>query len=251
MGVINMKNIVIVILILLCSISVSNAQTQSIISIDEINMEKDSTGVVPIEIEVMDESGLGAATIELSYDPEVIQILKFSYSDFDSLTYNINSKIGLVNIVTYQAGLNGIGPGTITFGKVELKAIGAKGSKSLLSIDIITLKNNTGFSIPYNIVDGSVNINGDFQSGEITHSGIITDSNSSDVPPNWGEVIAETATEPPEFVTNNTDQTTDSKKSEDVQENETKSTPAFSFLLSTFFILFLTIVLKRRYQGDM
>jgi len=233
-----MKNIVIVILIVLCSISVTNAQTQSTISIDEINMEKDSTGVVPIEIEVMDESGLGAATIELSYDPEVIQILKFSYSDFDSLTYNIDSELGLVNIVTYQTGLNGIGPGTITIGKVELKAIGAKGSKSPLSIDIITFKNNTGVSIPYNVADGS-------------HSGMITDSNSSDVPPNWGEVIADTATEPPEFVTNNIDQTTDSNKSEDVQENETKSTPAFSFLLSTFFILLLTIVLKRRYQGDM
>ena len=246
-----MKNIVIIILIVLCSISVSNAQTQSIISIDEINMEKDSTGVVPIEIEVMDESGLGAATIELSYDPEVIQILKFSYSEFDSLTYNIDSKIGIVNIVTYQTGLNGIGPGTITFGKVELKAIGERGSKSPLSIDIITLKNNTGVSIPYNVVDGSVSINEDFQSGDITHSEIVTDSNSSDVPSNWGEVIAETAIKPPEFVTNNTDQTTDSKKPEDIQEDETKSTPAFSFLLSTFFILLLSIMLKRRYQGEM
>lgn len=246
-----MKNIVIVILIVLCSISVSNAQTQSIISINEINMDEDSTGVVPIEIEVMDASGLGAATIELSYDPEVIQILKFSYSDFDSLTYNIDSEIGLVNIVTYQTGLNGIGPGTITFGEVELKANGAKGSKSPLSIDIITFKNNTGVSIPYNVADGSVNINGVFQSGDITHSGIITVSNSSDVPPNWGEVIAETATEPPKFVTNSTDQTMDSIKPADVQEDMTKSTPGFSFLLSTFFILMLTIVLKRRYQGEM
>ena len=246
-----MKKIVIVILIVLCSISVSNAQTQSIISIDEINMEKESTGVIPIDIEVLDESGLGAATIELSYDPEVIQILKFSYSDFDSLTYNIDCKIGLVNIVTYQTGLNGIGPGTITFGEVELKAIGVKGSKSPLSIDIITFKNNTGVSIPCNVIDGSVSINGDFQSGDITHSKIVTDSNSFDVPPNWGEVIAETATEPPEFVTNNTDQTMDSIKPADVQEDITKSTPGFSFLLSTFFILLLTIVLKRRYQGDM
>ena len=249
-----MKNILIVLLIVLFSISISSAQSESTISIDEIDLDKDSTGVVPIKIEVMDDSGLGATTIELSYDPEVIQILKFSCSDFDSLTYNIDPKIGLVNIVAYQTGLNGIGPGSITFVKVELKAVAAKGSKSPLSIDVITLRNNTGVSIPYNIVDGSVNINGDFQSEDITQSEIVTGSNSDDVPSNWGEVIAQTATEPPEFVTNNSNNsnpTMDIKKPADVEEDETNSTPAFSFLLSTLIILLLTIVLKRRYQGDM
>src|SRR5665648_907281 len=157
-----MNKLYLIALIALISVITASAQSQSIISIDNITMDKGSIASVQIKIDVNDEAGLAATTLSMTFDPNTIQILGVSNTDFDSFTSNIDNEAGLVTIVTFQTGSKGIGPGLVKYADVELKAIGTEGSGSPLSLNVITLKNNEGKAVSYTINNGQVNINGDY-----------------------------------------------------------------------------------------
>ena len=110
---------------------------------------------VPILIDVTDPDGLGAATITLYYDSNVVEITAVSDWVFDNASSNIQNSSGYTRIVAYQESINGVGPGTIQFANVTLHSIGALGESSVLGLDVITLKNNSGQPVPYTVSNGT------------------------------------------------------------------------------------------------
>ena len=142
------------------SILTASAQTPSVVSIGDFTLDKDATITAPIYIQVNDASGLGSATIELKYNPGVIKVLQVTNGEFDSMTPNIDNNAGSVRLVTYQTGAAGVGPGSIKFADIELQAIGAAGSESLLELEVVTIRNNTGSLVIFSIDEGTVKIKG-------------------------------------------------------------------------------------------
>jgi hypothetical protein len=224
---------------------------ESIITIENLSMDKDSVTFTHIMIEVNDDSGLGAATLNLSYNPEIIQILHINNENFDSIIYNIDNNAGFTNIVTYQTGQNGVGPGLIKFADIELIAIGEKGSETPLFLEIVTLKNNTGISIPYKVINGKVSIKIDKQEESIKNSDtnpqmtidiqnnetkIQSDENQSNQN-NLNEEILES----PKLITNQPDET---------QKSKVDSTPGFSSFFSILSFLLLVGLFKLNIFGS-
>ena len=256
-----MNKLCIIALLVFCSVIISSAESQSIVSVDNLVMTEDSIAIAHIKIETNGESGLGATTLGLSFDPNIVQILDVSNSDFDSLTYNIDNEVGLVNIVTYQTGSTGVSPGIVNYADVELKAIGTEGSDSTLSLDVVTLKNNDGIAISHTINSGQVSINRDYSGddgGSNLGEGLQAKAGAevAGTPdPAVNQASENGTTEVDKLIdvvgdsaeTNVMDET--SFKTE--EPDGVKSTPAFSFLLSILSILLLTIVLKQKNQGEL
>ncbi|MBA7532524.1 hypothetical protein ES705_24750 [subsurface metagenome] len=136
---------------------------QTELSIEDVSVASGETGITSIMINVTDPSGLGAATINLTYDPSVCVVTNVvkGPSSFDSLTstHLYTNTSGYVRMVAYQSeSLTGVGPGLIKFADVTFKAVG--GDSSTLNLIIETLKNNTGKPVPYTVTTGTVTITG-------------------------------------------------------------------------------------------
>lgn len=153
------NEIFLLIFTLVFSFPVSGAQVQSIVYQDDLILDKGSTAITHLNIEVNEYSGLSAATLTIFFNPNIGQLLKVTEGDFDSYTYNINNELGFVRIVSFQIGAAGVGPGLIRFVDIEFEGIGSEGSIGVLSIEVEDLINNTGTSIPYQINNGTLRIN--------------------------------------------------------------------------------------------
>ncbi|TFH39847.1 MAG: hypothetical protein E4G94_10545, partial [ANME-2 cluster archaeon] len=151
----------IIILLLFSLISISSAEVQSTVSIDNLAIDKESIAITHIKIEANDASGLSAATIKVSFNPNIVQLLNIENGDFDAYIHNINNELGYVIMVAYQMSFDGVQPGSIQFADLELKAVGVEGSESALSIEVDSITNNTGILVPYQIKNGIFRINGE------------------------------------------------------------------------------------------
>ena len=127
--------------------------------INNIDIDPGDQVTVPILINVTDPTGLGATTIEFIYNSSVVEVIDVNDSDFESLTSYIQNSIGQTNIVVHQSSDSGIGPGIIQFANVTLKSIGNAGDSSLLELNVITLRNNTGHKLIYDVENGTFSIN--------------------------------------------------------------------------------------------
>ena len=258
-----MNKLYLIALIVLFSVTISSAQSQSIVSIDNIAMDKDGITTAHIKINSNDVAGLAATTLVMTFDPNVVQVLGVSNTDFDSITYNVDNEAGLVNIVTYQTGSNGVSPGLVNYADVELEAIGTEGSDSTLSLDVITLKNNEGMAVSHTINSGQVSINGDssgddgggdFYEGSQAKTGAgIAVVDTTDTTVNQASENGTTEIDKQIEVVDNSVETkgTDETSFKTEEPGSVNSTPAFSFLLSIFSILLLTIALKQKNQGEL
>ena len=97
---------------------------ENIITIENRSMDKDSVNFMNIMVEVNNDSGLGAAIFNSSYDSEVIQILHSNNENFNAITYNIDNNVSFTNVVAYQTGSNEVGPGLIKFANTTIKSTG-------------------------------------------------------------------------------------------------------------------------------
>ncbi|MCK4676567.1 MAG: putative Ig domain-containing protein [Bacteroidales bacterium] len=131
---------------------------------------------ISIWINVTEPSGLGAATVNLTVDPQVLSLISVNGSDFDSNTSYIDNDNGTVRIVAYQTGGTGVGPGIIRLANVTVQTIGNYSDTSPMDLEVETFKNNTGVGIPYYVTDGTFLIvsDGDFSGDGTTDSWDIT-----------------------------------------------------------------------------
>ena len=146
--------------------------TLTSITISDYEVEAGGNITVPISIEVADSTGLGAASINLNFNASVVNVIAADSSDFDSFTPNINNSTGEVWMVAYQTGATGVGPGTIKFANITLQAMGNRTEISPLNLEVVTLKNNTGISVPYQVLNGTfeIGLSGDFSGDDVVDS---------------------------------------------------------------------------------
>ncbi|MCK4676569.1 MAG: hypothetical protein KAT48_00430, partial [Bacteroidales bacterium] len=66
----------------------------------------------------------------------------------------------------------GVGPGTIKFANITLQAMGNRTEISPLNLEVVTLKNNTGISVPYQVLNGTfeIGLSGDFSGDDVVDS---------------------------------------------------------------------------------
>ncbi|GAI77726.1 unnamed protein product, partial [marine sediment metagenome] len=121
---------------------VARAPTGTIVSITNATLPTGSTGSVVLSISGATEP-VSCTTIDVSYDPAVVEVTDASGSDFNSLVSNIeNDHTRLVAFVTSETGLTG----TIKVADITLRRLGGESS---LTLDVITLKGDDGNSIPF------------------------------------------------------------------------------------------------------
>ena len=122
------------------------------VTIENIYVCAGETATSSIMIKNVSSPGVSAVTINLTYDPSVLNISAVGNSSFDATVFNINNSF--VKIVAFQTGERGI-VGDVCVADIKFKAVGKAGDFSTLNIDVITLKDNNGASIPYSVRNGS------------------------------------------------------------------------------------------------
>jgi hypothetical protein len=133
------------------------------ISIGDVIAAPGAAETTSIMINVTDPSGLGAATINLTYDPSVCVVTNVvkGPSSFDSLTSSHT-----------------------------LKAVGDPDDSSTLNLNVEVLRNNTGKLISYVVNNGTFTIQADNEPPIVTNPSadplIIPDDTDNE--PRWGEL---------------------------------------------------------------
>jgi len=122
------------------------------VTIENIYVCAGETATSSIMIKNVSSPGVSAVTINLTYDPSVLNISAVGNSSFDATVFNINNSF--VKIVAFQTGESGI-VGDVSVADIKFKAVGKAGDFSTLNISVITLKDNNGASIPYSVRNGS------------------------------------------------------------------------------------------------
>jgi len=120
---------IILLLMLILTLSfIVNSQTSVIISMDDIQITKDNENWNALKIS--DVENLGSFSINLSWNPNVIDIIEINSNDFSLFSY-INNDNGFANLTGYTIqGLNG----SFELLDILFKAIGIAGSSSSLKI---------------------------------------------------------------------------------------------------------------------
>lgn len=123
-----------------------------------------------------DTSGLSGATIHLTFNASVVNVIFVANSDFDMLVPNVNNSLGIATLVAAQTGSAGTSQGVIKFADVTLMAVGATSKSSPLNLEIVAIKNNDGINTPSQLSNGTfvIGINGDFSGDSTTDAWDIT-----------------------------------------------------------------------------
>lgn len=239
-------NKLIMIFLVFLFIPISNAEVISIVSMNDLAIDKESIGNAHINIEANDESGLSSGIIKVSFNPDIVQLLKVNDGDFDAYTYNINNELGYVIIVAYQTGIDGVQPGLIQFADLEFKAVGVEGSESALSIEVDSITNNTGILIPNQINNGVFSINGEAPKENIIDSAQ-SNQNNFEVNIDRNEdnsVIEENL--PDNVATSKISSSISGNNSDGIDKEKTEFIPGFSAL----FLLIVISMLKKLVRVD-
>jgi len=100
---------------------------------------------------------LGAATIDLTFDPRVVEVLAVKKGAFDTLTVNLNyahfgSDTQIARFVAHQQDAAGVdATGGVVVAEVKLIAVGSTMDESPLTLELVTLKDNKGDTIPFTL----------------------------------------------------------------------------------------------------
>lgn len=158
-----MYGVMIAILALISMVPVTASAQVTTVSIGEISASYCDTTTIPIMINVSSVDaldGLSAATINLTYDPGVCVVADAKNSAFDSFISNHShtNSSGYVKMIAYQTGATGVGSGLVKFADITLHAVGGDEDSSRLNLAVEILKNDTGATVLYTIINGNFKI---------------------------------------------------------------------------------------------
>lgn len=148
-----------VMLFLFPILRLTSASLPAEVSIGNVSSKQNESVAAEMMIKDVEESGVSAATINLTYNSSVINAVSVNNSDFDSIEVNINNSFGFTKIIAYQTGAAGL-IGNVKLAEIGFKAVGKEGEVSPLTIEVITLKDNVGISIQHEVKNGSFAIKG-------------------------------------------------------------------------------------------
>lgn len=136
------------------NLSLTSASPTTEVSIANVSAKPNESVAAEIMIHDVEAPGLSAAMINLTYNSSVVRVISVNSGDFDSTVCTINNSLGFTKIVAYQTGAEGL-IGNATFAEIEFKAVGKEGEVSSLNMAVMTLTDNIGISIPYEVKNGS------------------------------------------------------------------------------------------------
>ena len=138
-------------------VTVTSATTY--VSIGSANVTLDSHVTLPIMITNVSDKGVSAATINLTYNPGVVNVIVVENSSFDFITPNIQNSSGYTLIIAFVLGVEGL-TGDVKLADIEFKAIGEEGDVSPLNLEVIELS-KMGVPIAHAVKNGSFTILGE------------------------------------------------------------------------------------------
>ncbi len=147
----------------------------SILQTDDYNVAPGDNVVVSIEALDLPSSGLGAATVEVHYDPSILEIVNCVVDpdgrfDFGNCNKDYENDGRALDIVRFNlTSLTGI-PGNELLANITFKAIGIAGEVSVVDIVKVTFADTDGEPISVNDQDGSVSL---FFQGNVSGDGNI------------------------------------------------------------------------------
>lgn len=137
-------------------------------------------------IEIKDVNNLGAADIDLIFDPSIVHVTRVEGGNFDITMPNVNNATGHARIAAFQAGSPGLS-GNVKLAYLTLKASGSSGS-SYLNLNVITLKTVSIEQIQFSLKNGTFSITGmntagtgDREEPKVTPRGVTNASTKSKI----------------------------------------------------------------------
>lgn len=140
--------------------SASSSTTE--VFIGNVSSKPNESITTELWIKNVEEPGVSAATINLTYNSSVVKVVSVNNSDFGSTEFNIDNSFGFTKIVAYQTGAAGL-IGNVKLAEFGFEATGREGEASPLNIEVITLKDNAGIPIQHEVKNGSFSIMGYIQ----------------------------------------------------------------------------------------
>ncbi len=143
------------------------------VTIDDCTSATGGEITVPLMINGVKDYGVG--TINITYDPAVVQVAGVSDGDDSTVTAsNINNTAGITSIGAWNIG--GVS-GDIVFANVALKAVGSSGESSPLRLTVAKLVDTSMDAIPAGQSGGVFAISG--SSGDAAYTPTPTSTSSS------------------------------------------------------------------------
>ena len=119
--------------------------------------------VVDTQLTLNTSEPLGAIHLHIDYDPTVCNITSVTQQNgFDVLVANTeHSSEGWIEFIGYQTGAAGAGNTTFIF---STQAVGDYYTRTWLNVTVITMKNNTGSPMDYNVTNATfrITLKGDY-----------------------------------------------------------------------------------------
>ena len=131
------------------------AADSTVVSVSNGSAGVSDTTTVPISI--TDVTDLGAATVWLSYDKDVVEVDSVAAGDLGSVTYGIDNTNG----VTRMSWASATGyTGTYVFAYITLHAVGGICETSSLDLDVKELADTNANPIAHSVTDGEFQVTG-------------------------------------------------------------------------------------------
>jgi len=111
------------------------------------------------QITISNMTNFGAATVTLSYDPSVVHITDVTSGDVGTPIVSSNNTAGTSTIVAYVSTIPGP-DSPIVFANLEILAVGRCGEMSPLTLEITTLADANGTTVPATTENGVFTIAG-------------------------------------------------------------------------------------------
>ncbi len=194
-----LASVCILFLSFMTSASLYATATTTEVTIENISAAPAEVNTSPIMITNVSEPGVAAATINLIYNSTVVNVISVKNSSFDSIIYNINNSSVFTKIITYQTGTTGL-VGDVKLADIELKAVGEEGEVSPLNLEVITLKDNNGVPIPYEVKNGSFVIIGGNHAPIVKNGTVKPDAGYLDTTFTYEVTYSDMDNDPPSFI---------------------------------------------------
>lgn len=139
------------------------AQQNTTVSIGDISLQQGASITIPIMITKDTVQKVSSARINLTYDPNVVEVTNPGNSDFEWFEFGPKPPVGKVRMLGLQVG-DPTDPTSlylttpIKFAYVTIKGIGKPGDCTPLNLEIVELNMKTGPSpiLPREVSNGSV-----------------------------------------------------------------------------------------------
>jgi len=125
----------------------------TVVSIANITTTQNSNITRPIMVENV--NNIAAATIWLTYDPNIVNVQSVSAGDLGGMTININNNIGKTTMSAFSTTAKS---GDVIFANVLLKSVGQINATSSLMLSVPGLYDQNGAAIPNTVRNGTFTI---------------------------------------------------------------------------------------------